>query len=666
MLAWWGWADRPKMGVWMLATWVVLPMPAILRARRFVVVSEGEPIRRVAFRLPWSMSPRSVVSASTRVRGRRLAFDCRGEGRRCAAGLRPSVSARALVLAVVGGWLACVLAFGVSAAVADSVGQITEFSVPTAASQPFSIAAGADGNLWFTEQTANNIGRITPTGQITEFRVPPADGFPSGVAAGPDGNLWFTANAGDRIGQITPAGQITDFSIPTTDSDPLGIAAGLDGNLWFTEDDGDKIGRITPAGQITEFSIPTAGGFPSGIATGTDGNVWFTENGEDKIGKITPAGQITEFAVPTAGSVPAGIAAGPDGDLWFTEFGGDKIGKITPAGQITEFAVPTAGGEPFGIAAGADGNLWFTEYAGDKIGRITPAGQITEISIPTPGSVPAGIAAGPDGNLWFTELKDKIGRVDSGAAAALRKAPSVTGSARQGTQQVCQGELWADWSGQQPVQNASTGKPAGVQWLLNGTPIAGATSQTYTPTSGDVGKQLACTVAVTYPLLHVTESATSAGVEVLAPMLIGPAAQKPGKPTASDVLLLRIATANPQIAFTLTAGAHAHPIKSIVVELPRGISFTHKLKRLDGGIIVNRPHAKRLKFTAKISDRELTTTLASTATALRVRIASPAITVSRRLVHNIRHARVKKLSFLVKVTDSANTTTKLTLENVKV
>ena len=436
------------------------------------------------------------------------------------------MSARALVLAVVGGWLACVLTFGVSAAVADSVGQITEFTVPTAASQPFAIAAGADGNLWFTEQTANRIGRITPTGQITEFSIPPAEGFPSGIAAGPDGNLWFTANAGDKIGQITPAGQITAFSIPTTDSEPLGIAAGLDGNLWFTEDFGDKIGRITPAGQITEFSIPTAGGFPSGITAGSDGSLWFTESGADKIGQITPTGQITEFAVPTAGGEPLGIAAGADGNLWFTEFGGDKIGKITSAGQITEFAVPTAGGEPFGIAAGADGNLWFTEYAGDKIGRTTPAGQITEISIATPGSVPTGIAAGPDGNLWFTELRGKIGRVDSGASPALRHPPSVTGSAREGTKQVCQGELWADWAGQQPVQNASTGKPPGVQWLLNGTPIAGATSQTYTPTSGDVGRQLACTVAVTYPLLGVTESATSAGVKVLAPTTVAPPGAK--------------------------------------------------------------------------------------------------------------------------------------------
>jgi hypothetical protein len=39
---------------------------------------------------------------------------------------------------------------------------ITEFSVPTAASNPSGITAGPDGNLWFTEFNANKIGRITP------------------------------------------------------------------------------------------------------------------------------------------------------------------------------------------------------------------------------------------------------------------------------------------------------------------------------------------------------------------------------------------------------------------------------------------------------------------------------------------------------------------------
>jgi streptogramin lyase len=56
---------------------------------------------------------------------------------------------------------------------------ITEFTVPTAVSQPWLIAAGPDGALWFTEYNGNKIGRITTTGTITEFTIPTVNSGPS-------------------------------------------------------------------------------------------------------------------------------------------------------------------------------------------------------------------------------------------------------------------------------------------------------------------------------------------------------------------------------------------------------------------------------------------------------------------------------------------------------
>ena len=90
---------------------------------------------------------------------------------------------------------------------------------------------------------------------ITEFSIPTAESGPSGIVAGPDGNLWFTENQRNQIGRITPAGVITEFPIPTQGGSPRGIAVGSDGSLWFTES-GNKIGRITTTGVITEFTIP--------------------------------------------------------------------------------------------------------------------------------------------------------------------------------------------------------------------------------------------------------------------------------------------------------------------------------------------------------------------------------------------------------------------------
>jgi hypothetical protein len=232
-----------------------------------------------------------------------------------------------------------------------------------------------------------------------------------------------------------------------------------------------------------------------------------------------PVGAVAEFPVPTSTSDPVGIAAGPDGNLWFAEQGG-KIGRITPSGTITEFTVPTSVSQPVGIAAGADGNLWFTEQSGNKIGRIAPSGAITEFPVPTSTSNPEEIAAGADGNLWFTEeTGNNIGLIGAGAQAASVRAPSVTGSGQTDTQQVCQGDQWAQWAGQSPSYSAFAFD--GYQWLLDGSPIAGQTGQTYTPTRSEVGDRLACKETVTYPLRNVTVSATSAPVTVI-PQSSGP------------------------------------------------------------------------------------------------------------------------------------------------
>src|SRR5688572_9346223 len=57
--------------------------------------------------------------------------------------------------------------------------------------KPTGITAGP-GGLWFTENGKDRIGRITTGGSITEFPDGSHNG-PSGIAAGPDGNLWYTA-----------------------------------------------------------------------------------------------------------------------------------------------------------------------------------------------------------------------------------------------------------------------------------------------------------------------------------------------------------------------------------------------------------------------------------------------------------------------------------------
>jgi streptogramin lyase len=286
---------------------------------------------------------------------------------------------------------------------------------------PRQIAAGPDGNLWFTP-TGEAIATINPTTHaITGFILPDNNNdFAEAVAAGPDGNVWFTqfdGRVGDEIGMINPTTHaITEFPVHSPGSSDWansGITAGPDGNMWFTDPYANAIGMINPTTHaITEFTLPTANAGPRGITAGPDGNLWFTEGSVSQVGEINPTTHtIAEFATPTANSAPFEITAGSDGNLWFTERGVGQVAKINPTTHvISEFATPS-GALALGITEGPDGNLWFTENAVGKLGEINPTTDvITEYSVPYTNAGPQGITAGPDGNLWFADTEtDAIG-----------------------------------------------------------------------------------------------------------------------------------------------------------------------------------------------------------------------------------------------------------------
>jgi streptogramin lyase len=293
------------------------------------------------------------------------------------------------------------------------------FTPVTAPAGLTGITTGPDGNLWFTESAASQIGRVPPSGSpIQEFAVPTENAAPGAITNGPDGNLWFTEDGAAQIGRISTDGSVVaEFPISAV---ATSIASGPDGNVWFTEPSTNSIGRITPDGAtLQEFALAAEAAQPTSITSGPDGNLWFTQNGmfvypdtvPDAIGRITPDGTtITEFNLSTVGGDPKSITLGPDGNLWFVEQGANVIGRITPAGTISQFAALTS---PTSIAPVADGNLWFTSTQSFfptvtpcALGRVTPAGVVTAFY----HFCGNAITGGPDGNVWFTTSSDNIVR----------------------------------------------------------------------------------------------------------------------------------------------------------------------------------------------------------------------------------------------------------------
>ena len=362
-----------------------------------------------------------------------------------------------------------------------AIGDITEYPLPPPDNGPSFIAAGPDGNLWFTD---GNVAKVTTAGVFTEYPIPTAGGGASGIAAGPDGNLWFTEYGSGLVAKVTPAGVFTEYPLPTAGSWPSGITAGPDGNLWlveagFTRGQVSKVAKVTTSGVVTEYPIPIANSFPEGIAAGPDGNLWFTESTANYVAKVTTSGVFTEYPIPVDSNVTA-VAAGPDGNLWFTEATlpgggtGNKVAKVTTSGVVTEYTLPTANSEPMGIAAGPDGNLWVTELAGGNVAKLTTAGVFTEYSIPTAGSAPIGIAAGPDGNVWFAELMGN--RVAKVLATPTPSSPNnVVALAGEASATV----FWATpaSSGTSPITGYTvTSTPGGISVTTNGSAASATVS----------------------------------------------------------------------------------------------------------------------------------------------------------------------------------------------
>jgi len=222
---------------------------------------------------------------------------------------------------------------------------------------PAGIAVGPDNKLWVAAYGSNGngetISRVGTDGTVeATFSTPTTDSGPWDIVTGPDGALWFTEENASRIGRITTSGQITEYPLPSAGVEPRGIAVGPDGALWFTEYLGNRIGRITTSGQITEYPLPDVNPLPQKITAGADGNMWFTQFGNGKIGRIgtaqapdpSPSPSPSPSPGPSPSPVPAASISVSSVKVRVTRRGAyiTSTAKTSAAGKIAQAATTGA------------------------------------------------------------------------------------------------------------------------------------------------------------------------------------------------------------------------------------------------------------------------------------------------------------------------------------
>ncbi len=431
------------------------------------------------------------------------------------------------------------------------------FTAPTA------IAATASGELLVADDTT--VRRVAPDGSVVTIAgvssssaTRHTDG--SGTAArlgnhlrctlAPDGCLYVADSLHHTIRKVTPAGNVTTLAgrpgeTGSTDGtaeaarffEPRSIAADRNGNLYVTDGGNHTIRKVTPAGVVTTLTgQPGTRGRTDGpaatatfdrpdeIAVDGAGNIFVQCWGpphESALRLITPDGTTSTlhpgFLLPLAGD-PAGNVYGVLGDT--------TIVKLHPDGSTTavldvaadwpelrsSMAEEFASVGPFAVTANGD------------IYLSGPSGMIRRVSASNGIATLAGTWTMGDGSPWQT-----ISPVDGLGAAVRFENPESIAVDSVGTVYLCDGSTIRKGVPAGPVTitaqpqsvGATTGSRAqfsvtatGVpsptyQWQRNGSPIAGATTASYSIASVSAADAGDYTVVVTNELGSVTSNSAT-------------------------------------------------------------------------------------------------------------------------------------------------------------
>ena len=256
--------------------------------------------------------------------------------------------------------------------------------------QPYNLALGPDGSVYFGDYNNHRVRRVDPSGVITTVAGTGEAGdagdgrsavlaqlrYPLGVAVGRDGSVYIADTGNDRVRVVRPDQTLSTFAgtgemgfggdggpaMQALLNTPAGVAVDQANAVYIADRDNHCIRRVTAEG-----SISTVAGTGSPGYTGDGG----------------PAPQAQLHA-------PTGVALGPAGSLYITDAANWRVRWVTTNGLITtvagngDFNYSGDGGPAVragiglrDVASGPDRALYIADYLNHRVRRVGPDGTIT-------------------------------------------------------------------------------------------------------------------------------------------------------------------------------------------------------------------------------------------------------------------------------------------------
>ncbi len=209
---------------------------------------------------------------------------------------------------------------------------VVETTIPSANGQPFGMTYDATNNVvWYTVDNAPAIGTfaVTLNGAISIIEHSTAAGLanppsPHMITMDSLGNLWYSEQGSDMVGKYTPGTntainyQLAGSICPTPGATPTpcpvtyisGISIDSTGQVWFDEVQHALLGSLNPTtGAINLYALSSGSGPGEGLAVDSHNNVWVSMLFGKLLGELPAAA--TPSPTPSVGGASPSPSPSP-------------------------------------------------------------------------------------------------------------------------------------------------------------------------------------------------------------------------------------------------------------------------------------------------------------------------------------------------------------------
>ncbi len=219
---------------------------------------------------------------------------------------------------------------------------------------PHNLRVAEDGIVWFAGNRDAYIGRFDPeTGEIERIPMPDDRARdPHTLAFDGRGDIWFTVQGGNMVGKLAVESRgVTLIDVPTSGARPYGIQVDDEGRPWIALLGTNKLATVDPATmELEEIALPREETRPRRLRITSDGGVWYVDYATGRLGRYDPdSGEVEEWVAPAGEDArPYGMVADDRDRLWFVETGPQPnrlIGFDPASGEFfSSTPIPSGGG----------------------------------------------------------------------------------------------------------------------------------------------------------------------------------------------------------------------------------------------------------------------------------------------------------------------------------